>query len=53
MDSLSDKIGGVLDVASGEKELKVGLETDQIVVASLLIMLAVFIGVFAANKLSK
>ena len=50
---MDSKIDSVLDVIGGNKELKVGIDTNQMVLLALLLMIAVFIGVFTANKLSK
>jgi hypothetical protein len=48
-----NKIDNIFDVLGGNKEFKVGIDNQQMVLLALLLMLAVFIGVFTANKLSK
>lgn len=48
-----NKIDSIFDVLGGNKEFKVGIETNQMVLLALLLMIAVFIGVFTGNKLSK
>ena len=45
-----EKINDILDVVSGNKKIQVGIENSQIILFGLVLLFAVFGGVFIANK---
>ena len=50
---MEDKLNDLLGVASGNKELKVGIDNNQIYLLGLVILISVLLGTFFGRKFSK
>lgn len=46
------KINSIIDVVSGEREIKVGIDNNQILLLCLGLAIAIFLGVWGGRKLS-
>lgn len=48
-----NKVSDILNVLGGNKEFKVGIETNHLILFGLITTISVFLAVYTANKLSK
>jgi len=53
MGNKNDQLDSILQVIGGEKEFKVGVETNQIILIVSLLTIGIFVSTFAAIKLAK